>query len=290
MAGITVSPLETEPITATTASRPVSSSFRYRLEQLVILIKLYMQLYPLITSCIAAFGVCLMVLYFVLSFRKPIVRNSLHHDYSKIDLHYVTQASKLDHWCLWGGDEKCTCDDFTEPISRSGTKDWLRIHDDNVQMLDVSTKYDVLFYGDDVVEGWNGRHFGLPIHSLPQGEDSKIREYFSANFTLAGGGRFEGAALGISGDAVRLLEFASTAHARTPWCPFLYHAFSFHEYNPNVSSSSLPGTQPVMATTPRRIAKEPQRESVLARDRNERSDQRRMLGGGRLSGNTSRCG
>jgi hypothetical protein len=161
-----------------------------------------MEYYPRVTAAVATFFVGCLFFWLVLSFRKPITRNRLYHDYSQLDLHYSYQASQIDHWCLWGGDDKCRCDDFTEPLSREEGKDWLKSHNANVRRIDVTKYYDVVFYGDQVVEGWNGMNLNMPI--VPDG--LKIAKYFNQTFTKKEGGEFEGVALGLAGDVVRQIQ------------------------------------------------------------------------------------
>jgi len=56
---------------------------------------------------------------------------------------------------------------------------------------------DVLFLGDAVAEQWMGTRLRFPI-----GHKAAFPDVFNSLFTLEGGGRFEGLALGISGDTV----------------------------------------------------------------------------------------
>jgi hypothetical protein len=178
-----------------------------RLRSLMALIKLYMVYYPGITSFLAAIVVVVSVLSIALSFRKPITRNQLYHDYSKIDMHYNFQAAKVDHWCLWGGDAACTCDDFTTPLSREEKKGWVQTHAGNTKRIDVSKDYDVVFIGDEVAEGWNGEWLGRP--GFPTGDALKTKDFFTNTFTKDGGGEFEGLALGIMGDDVSSCDGAT---------------------------------------------------------------------------------
>lgn len=171
-----------------------------RLRSLVALIQLYMAYYPGITSFLAAIVVVSSVLSVALSFRKPITRNQLYHDYSKIDMHYNFQAAKIDHWCLWGGDTACSCDDFTTPLSREEKKGWVQTHSGNMKRIGTGTDYDVVFIGDEVAEGWNGEWLGRP--GIPTSDALKTKTVFANTFTKDGGGEFEGLALGIMGDDV----------------------------------------------------------------------------------------
>jgi hypothetical protein len=200
-----VTPLEMEPMqidssTNSSSRRQPTFSFGYRLGQLLELIKLHIEYYPRVASCIAAMGVGVLVYFFVLLFRRPVTRNQLYRDYSAIDMDYNFQASRVDHWCLWGGDDQCACDDFTEPLSRSEKKDWLKTHKANVDRIDPTKTYNVVFYGDEVVEGWNGFALGKPL--LPVEKGTQVRTYFTETFTKDGGGEFDGLALGVRGDVV----------------------------------------------------------------------------------------
>ena len=165
-----------------------------------MVIKLHFEYYPLIVSCIAALGVGILFSFFVLSFRRPVTRNRLYRDYSAIDLNYTFKASQVNHWCLWGGNDQCKCDDFTEPLSREEKKDWMKTHKINVDLIDTSKDYDVVFYGDEVVEGWNGLNLGKPM--LPVVKGTQVHTFFTQTFTKDGGGEFDGLALGIMGDVV----------------------------------------------------------------------------------------
>ena len=168
--------------------------------QLVELIKLYIAYYPGIASLVVAILLVGLVLSVALSFRQPVTRNQLYHDYAKIDMHYNFQAAKVDHWCLWGGDATCTCDDFTTPLSREEKKGWIRTHVGNTKLIDDNREYDVVFFGDEVAEGWNGAALGRP--AIPSDDALKTKSYFTKTFTKDGGGEFDGLALGVLGDNV----------------------------------------------------------------------------------------
>lgn len=186
---------------AIVSGRSSLSNLRFRGTQLMMLIKLYMDSYPRMTSLVAACMTGMLFLTFVFSFRQPVKRNKLYHDYSKIDMDYNFKASQIDHWCLYGGDDSCSCDDFTEPLNRYAKKDWIETHDRNVKLIDPKKQYDVVFYGDEVTEGWNGRWLGRSM--IPPSDAAQIRQFFNETFTKTGGGEFEGVALGLMGDVVR---------------------------------------------------------------------------------------
>ena len=64
------------------------------------------------------------------------------------------------------------------------------------QVVKHGDKVDVLFLGDSITEGWSGKFMGVPApHRL--GKSSKV---FVSLFSKDDGGRYQGLALGISGD------------------------------------------------------------------------------------------
>lgn len=100
---------------------------------------------------------------------------------------------------LKGGDDSCHCDDFSEPMSREEKKGWLQSHHANVEKIDLSRQYDVVFYGDEMMQSWTGKWLNMPMIT-PDG--ARIARIWNQTFTKAGGGDFEGLALGIMGDVV----------------------------------------------------------------------------------------
>lgn len=219
------SSLEMEPMTIESSQVQTSSqsSLATRIRSLFMLCKLYMEYYPGITSCIAALLVGMGVLAFVLSFHKPVTRNRLYHDYSHIDMTYNFKAAQVDHWCLWGGDDQCACDDFTTPLSREEKKGWIQTHAGNVHQIDDTKDYDVIFYGDEVVEGWNGNWLGKPM--VPPAQGMAVKDYFAKTFTKVGGGEFEGLALGTLGDVVSGRVQSCIRHA-DPYCCTVWYGMA----------------------------------------------------------------
>jgi hypothetical protein len=65
--------------------------------------------------------------------------------------------------------------------------------------MDLSKQYDVVLYGDEMVESWTGKWLNMPTISI---DGYKISNYWNSSFTRAAGGDFEGLALGIKGDVV----------------------------------------------------------------------------------------
>lgn len=185
-------------------NEPPSSYTPYRqkphpIDQLWGFIKLYFELHPGQGAILGAIAVVLVVYAWISSFQHPLARHQLHHHYSdQVDREYNFKASQLDHWCLFGGDDVCTCDDFTEPTSRAEVPGWLEAHEANKNRMDTSIFYDVVFVGDDVVEQWNGNWLNK---LAPDGKG--IKAYFDSTFSTENGGNFDGLALGIAGDSVR---------------------------------------------------------------------------------------
>jgi hypothetical protein len=169
--------------------------------QLWSLTKLYMEYYPKVTAAIF-FTLIGFFFHFLMSNRGPaIVRNSMSHHYAQIDVDYNFKAAKIDHWCLFGGDEDCNCEAFTDPISREEKKGWLAAHTANKRRIDENIDYDVVFLGDDTTEMWNGMFLNVPVYSNPNGK--AIHDYWNKTFTRDGGGELDGLALGIAEDTVR---------------------------------------------------------------------------------------
>ena len=202
------------------------------LDRALMLIKLYVEYYPKLASFIFFLFIGIFMVIIAPDFKAPVVRNRLHHDYSNISAHYDFQASQIDHWCLWvrmmnnkkplfscincisvrgahnfaspylqGGDHDCKCLDFTEPEPRHLVKGWLQMHEKNKKMVKnaPAKSFDVVFVGDEMVERMVGTNIGRP-----SSESRQIADMFNKTFTKEGGGEFDGLALGIAGDAVRV--------------------------------------------------------------------------------------
>jgi hypothetical protein len=82
------------------------------------------------------------------------------------------------------------------------------------------TDLDVVFIGDSIIERWNGTK-GLGNVMLPD-----FRAVFTKKFTKAGGGSFEGLALGSGGDTVRLNQwnFSMEYRAFVSWLTSIWPA------------------------------------------------------------------
>jgi hypothetical protein len=195
----TMEPFETEVLHP---QRPTNNNNNNRniphfIDRLWMLLKLYMEYYPKLTA-LFLFSTMTIAIYY--STRRPVTRNRLHHDYTAIAQNYNFKASQMDHWCLFGSDDACACDDFNDPISHEELHGWLQAHEANKALIQTKIEYDVVFLGDETTEIWNGRFANLPVVQNPNGK--KIQQYFKQTFTKAAGGAFDGLALGIQDDTV----------------------------------------------------------------------------------------
>mmetsp|Transcript_18880 Transcript_18880/g.44121 ORF Transcript_18880/g.44121 Transcript_18880/m.44121 type:complete len:241 (-) Transcript_18880:769-1491(-) len=170
-------------------------------QQLWMLIKLHIESYPKIFSTVGLIGLAFFMYLAVEWSKPPLQRHKATHDYSDIHLDYDFKASQIDHWCLFGGDTACKCEDFTEPVSREESKGWVAQHKANKESIQLDYDYDIAFLGDDVIEDLVGTRYHVLI---PDG--SRISDDFKKNFTYDAGASIDSVALGISGDSVCVLE------------------------------------------------------------------------------------
>ncbi|GAX25402.1 hypothetical protein FisN_5Lh502 [Fistulifera solaris] len=192
-------PMEMESLRpAAPRSKP---SFSMLVQQLWTLIKLYMEYYPKITAFLFFCVIGVIMSFLVPNFRRPVMRNRLQHDYAHISKHYSFQASQIDHWCLWGGDDQCTCLDFTEPESNSHLNGWLKAHEANKKYVEDAVAkqssykpFDVVFVGDEMVEKMGGKQLGMT-----NGESQQVGSLFKTMFE-AGDFGWDVLYLGIAGD------------------------------------------------------------------------------------------
>ncbi len=162
-----------------------------------------MEYYPKITAFLFFCVIGVIMSFLVPNFRRPVMRNRLQHDYAHISKHYSFQASQIDHWCLWGGDDQCTCLDFTEPESNSHVAGWLKAHEANKKNVEDAVAkqssykpFDVVFVGDEMVEKMGGKQLGMA-----DGESQQVGSLFKKSFE-AGDFGWDVLYLGIAGDQV----------------------------------------------------------------------------------------
>ena len=115
----------------------------------------------------------------------------------KNDFNFKT--AQIDHWCLFGGDDRCYCEDPTEGSSRGDVPGWAAAHNRNKELVEGAMereKIDVIFFGDQNVQTWDGRWLNKPA---PEGQ--KIALQFNDTFNSEKA-ELNGLALGIYGDRV----------------------------------------------------------------------------------------
>lgn len=208
------------------------------LDQIFLLFKLYMESYPRIASFVGFVVFTFCIYAAVVYSQPPLARNQLEHTYTafdeKIDRDFSGKVSQMDHWCLFvsrntattaidvthllmfigrlttsisnlslqGDDEACSCEDFTDPMPREEVTGWLEVHEKNKQRIVENewhmAEYDMVFYGDDLIENLNGYAYNRPIaHS------DTISNYFKEQFTFENEeSSINSIALGITGDSV----------------------------------------------------------------------------------------
>ena len=103
-----------------------------------------------------------------------------------------------------GTDTTCACSHF---CCEDGPDNWMETH--NLNKKDIatslsinSTKLDVIFYGDSIIEEWNGRWMS---HYTSRFEDVRLvfQKYFENEDHNANS--LKGLALGVAGDKVSVI-------------------------------------------------------------------------------------
>lgn len=209
--GSTISPLELESLTkldekSSTQPRTTNNAGLMPTEsfgKLKLLIKLYFELYPRVM-----FGICGCLVTALLMWWAPwnsiigrkYTRNYMTADYSALEDNFSLQISQVDHWCLFGGSDKCTCNDPTEAESRIERNGWGEAHSRNKEKVQAAIDdggVDVVFLGDQTIQAWDGRWL-----SRPAPEGMKIAYAFNKTFSTPSGSGIKGLPLGIYGDRV----------------------------------------------------------------------------------------
>jgi len=196
--------VRTSPSSSSSLMRRQRHHGPHVVDQLWRMIRLFMELHPIATT-VVLFGMLGLIMHAaVATFRPGLARHELgKRDYTHLDLDFNFRASQIGHWCLFGDDDECPCEDFIDPVDRAGRRGWKDAQWANVARIDPAKRYDVVFLGDETTEIWNGRwlNINMPV-GRPVTNGRLINEYWNATFTKEGGGKFEGLALGITGDSV----------------------------------------------------------------------------------------
>lgn len=136
-------------------------------------------------------------------------KHQIATDYSDIESALELKLGKIDHWCLDGGDDKCSkCVDPTMPSSRIGAPGWRSAYKRN---MELSANFleknplgiDVIFLGDSNTEARSGSFQGSS-NKVDDNTDTslkQIKKKFDKLFKRSDGGDFNGLALGIAGDS-----------------------------------------------------------------------------------------
>ncbi|CAB9508783.1 Platelet-activating factor acetylhydrolase IB subunit gamma [Seminavis robusta] len=171
------------------------------LQQLWMMIRLYFELYPRpMYAATGAFLTFLLYKWAPFSGSAASMRNYMTHDYTALEDNFNLQTAQVDHWCLFGGDDKCYCEDPTEAQSRSEVHGWSNSHKRNKWIVtEAIGKYgakniDVVFFGDQTVQSWDGLWLD---RQAPEGK--QISAYFNKTFQSKDS-LFTGVPLGIYGD------------------------------------------------------------------------------------------
>jgi hypothetical protein len=190
---------------STGGGRP--SAFSQKIDQFLSLIKLYIQVYPKAAMIVAALlGACVIkYLFFRHVGTIEFVPPHMKHHFGDLNTYYELQMAKIDHWCVKGGNDDCTCEDPTEALSREEEHGWLGAYEYNKALAKkpiedgLDTPLDVVFFGHQTVQAWTGREM-----DKESATKRLIAQEFAKTFTKAGDAPFEGLALGIAGDSVSL--------------------------------------------------------------------------------------
>lgn len=202
-----ISPLELESLANHGDTRPNTITSNNSLpshpcDKLMLLIKLYFELYPkvMLSSSALTLGVLLWAWSPWQGWGNSPVRNYMTRDYTALTDNFNFQTAQIDHWCLFGGDDRCNCEDPTEGQSRSEVPGWSNAHNRNKQIvqdtLDKKGKIDVVFFGDQNVQSWDGHWLDKPC---PEG--GKIARHYNETFNSEKSD-LQAVALGIYGDRV----------------------------------------------------------------------------------------
>jgi len=154
----------------------------------------------LITLCFAVFLVASIFL-FTTTYEAPTV----DIDYSSANVQSLldSRLGKINHWCLNGGDDQCSCSDPLDALSQEEKPGWMKAHKLNKDLIKRAITsgedLDVAFVGDALVELWAGRILGNNVNE--KDDLFNVQKVFRNSFTnIDNNGKFNGIPLGIAGD------------------------------------------------------------------------------------------
>jgi len=199
--------IEMEPLSTEKEDRPQIPQMRPVgfFENIYQLIVAYASYYQHITvAVLVAFLILVVILVLqfiaVISTKTHVALTSITHDFTGVKYYseFDLAMKDVDHWCLLGGNDHCTCDDPTMPLPAYNHRNWTKAWKENKKI--ASNDYgsvDVVFLGDQAIEAWNGRMSGMGLNSL-----KKVSKDFDSKFNNKTGTGLQGVALGIAGDTI----------------------------------------------------------------------------------------
>mmetsp|Transcript_11721 Transcript_11721/g.17668 ORF Transcript_11721/g.17668 Transcript_11721/m.17668 type:complete len:478 (-) Transcript_11721:53-1486(-) len=123
-------------------------------------------------------------------------------DFSDVHGSMDLKLGSIHHWCLFGGDSDCTCENPLDPDNNpdhGNFEKWSTLHRDNKdavhEFVSTVSSQDLVFLGSSTVEGWNGTMKGKTRPRL-----EKPKKIFEELFTRENGGPIDALALGSYGD------------------------------------------------------------------------------------------
>jgi hypothetical protein len=156
--------------------------------------------HPRLCSCMVMVVIVSAILLVSFSIMNPTyIVGEIKEDFSNIQSSFDLKQGQIDHWCLYGGDTSCRCEDPLVPTDRGEFQTWTKAHHSNTLLLKPNV--DVAFLGESLVEEMNGRWMGRTEGGGAQLET--MRTMFQKTFSHESTG-VEGVALGIAGDTVRI--------------------------------------------------------------------------------------
>jgi hypothetical protein len=111
--GHTISPLELESLANDGKETRSPSEGRQTLERLSMLLRLYYELHPKTVLTASAFFVGLVLFWWspwTAMGGRHSMRNYMTRDYTALEDNFSFKSAQIDHWCLFGGDDKCYCE------------------------------------------------------------------------------------------------------------------------------------------------------------------------------------
>lgn len=177
-----------------------ASQVSQKIDQLITLGRLYMQLYPRVIMGIGAFIVLLLLKHLLFQHKGETVYLPPHlaQHYGDLESYYDLKVAKIDHWCLHGGDNDCLCEDPTDARGRDEVAGWSLAHEQNNRIASqANANLDVVFLGDETTQAWSGKYMDKP---MPGG--NSIAAMFNVTFQKEKGAGLDGLALGMAGDSV----------------------------------------------------------------------------------------